>query len=60
MSGAVPPLPRYAFMEWCSVEAQGQLTLKVVFYGIPFEGVVSITFLIHTYLHGIFIALKYS
>jgi hypothetical protein len=20
MSGSVPPLPRYAFMEWCSVK----------------------------------------
>jgi hypothetical protein len=27
MSGAIPPLPQYAFMAWCSVkkEAQGQL-----------------------------------
>jgi Na+-transporting methylmalonyl-CoA/oxaloacetate decarboxylase gamma subunit len=25
MSGAVPPLPQYAFMAWCSVKAQGQL-----------------------------------
>jgi hypothetical protein len=24
-SGAVPPLPQYAFMAWCSVKAQGQL-----------------------------------
>jgi len=28
MSGAVPPLPQYAFMAWCSVKAQGQLYLK--------------------------------
>jgi hypothetical protein len=28
MSGAVPPLPQYAFMAWCSVKkAQGQLYL---------------------------------
>jgi hypothetical protein len=27
MSGAVPPLPQYAFMSWCSVKAQGQLYL---------------------------------
>jgi hypothetical protein len=29
MSGAIPPLPQYAFMAWCSVkkEAQGQLYL---------------------------------
>jgi hypothetical protein len=27
MSGAIPPLPQYAFMVWCSVKAQGQLYL---------------------------------
>jgi hypothetical protein len=25
MSGAIPPLPQYSFMAWCSVKAQGQL-----------------------------------
>jgi hypothetical protein len=25
MHGAIPPLPQYAFMPWCLVEAQGQL-----------------------------------
>jgi len=25
MSGAIPPLFHYAFIEWCSVKAQGQL-----------------------------------
>jgi hypothetical protein len=25
MRGAIPPLPQYAFMAWCSVKAQGQL-----------------------------------
>jgi len=25
MSGAIPPLPQYAFTAWCSAEAQGQL-----------------------------------
>jgi len=25
MSGAIPPLPQYAFVTWCSVKAQGQL-----------------------------------
>jgi hypothetical protein len=25
MHGAIPPLPQYAFMAWCSVKAQGQL-----------------------------------
>jgi hypothetical protein len=27
MSGAIPLLPQYAFMAWCSVKAQGQLYL---------------------------------
>jgi hypothetical protein len=27
MSGAIPPLPQYAFLAWCSVKAQGQLYL---------------------------------
>jgi hypothetical protein len=27
MSGAIPPLPQYAFMEWCSGEAERQLYL---------------------------------
>jgi hypothetical protein len=27
MCGAIPPLPQYAFMAWCSVKAQGQLHL---------------------------------
>jgi hypothetical protein len=26
-SGAIPPLPQYAFTAWCSVKAQGQLCL---------------------------------
>jgi hypothetical protein len=25
MSGAILPIPQYAFMAWCSVKAQGQL-----------------------------------
>jgi hypothetical protein len=25
MSGAIPPLPKYAFMAWCLVKAQGQI-----------------------------------
>jgi hypothetical protein len=28
MRGAIPPLPQYVFMAWCSVEAQGQLLLS--------------------------------
>jgi hypothetical protein len=27
MSGAIPQLPQYAFMEWCLVKAQEQLCL---------------------------------
>jgi len=27
MSGAIPPRPQYAFIAWCSGEAQGQLHL---------------------------------
>jgi hypothetical protein len=27
MSGAIPPLPQYAFLAWCLVKAQGQLYL---------------------------------
>jgi hypothetical protein len=27
MSVAIPPLPQYAFIAWCSVKAQGQLYL---------------------------------
>jgi hypothetical protein len=34
MSGAIPPLPQYAFMAWCLVKAQGQLYFLVV---IPFR-----------------------
>jgi hypothetical protein len=30
MSGAIPPLPQYAFMAWCSAKAQGQLYLYLL------------------------------
>jgi hypothetical protein len=30
MRGGIPPLPQYAFMVWCSVEAQGQLYLYIL------------------------------
>jgi hypothetical protein len=33
MSGAIPPLPQYVFMEWCLVKAQGKLYLYLV--GLP-------------------------
>jgi hypothetical protein len=29
MSGAIHPLPQYAFMAWCLVKAQGQLYFNV-------------------------------
>jgi hypothetical protein len=29
MRGALPPLPQYALMAWCSVKAQGQLYLHL-------------------------------
>jgi len=38
MGGAVPPLPQYAFMAWCSGGAQGQLYLLLLlkyFHGPP-------------------------
>jgi hypothetical protein len=34
MSGAIPPLPQYASMAWCSVKEQGQLYLLL----LPFVG----------------------
>jgi len=37
MSGAVPPLPQYAFMTWCSVKAQGQLYLYLSFWRMDFS-----------------------
>jgi hypothetical protein len=30
MSGAIPPIPQYAFMAWCLVKAQGQLYLYLL------------------------------
>jgi hypothetical protein len=35
MGGAVPPLPQYAFMAWCSGGAQGQLYLLPLRFCIP-------------------------
>jgi hypothetical protein len=32
MSGAIHPLPQYAFMAWCLVKAQGQLYLYLTLY----------------------------
>jgi len=47
MHGAIPPLPQYAFMAWCSVKAQGQpnfFTLQVFLIscvGVEFNTVQS-------------------
>jgi hypothetical protein len=38
MPGAVPPLPQYAIMTWCSVKTQGQLYL----YTLPTELIIII------------------
>jgi hypothetical protein len=32
MRRAIPPIPQYAFMAWCSVEAQGQLYFMLHVY----------------------------
>jgi len=29
MCGAIPALPQYAFMAWCSVKTQGTVQVKV-------------------------------
>jgi len=34
MRGAVPPLPQYAIMAWCSVKSRGQLYLTAS-YPVP-------------------------
>jgi len=41
MRGAIPPLPQYAFMVWCSVKAQGQLYLHLMIVSLDF-GIVSV------------------
>jgi hypothetical protein len=43
MGGAMPPLPQYAFIAWCSVKAQGQLyfyqnTVLVEGANVPADG----------------------
>jgi len=41
MGGAVPPLPQYAFMAWCSVKkAQGQLYLYLYPYLIKYNNIL--------------------
>jgi len=53
MSGAMPPLPQYAFMAWCSVKAQGQIGLNFtlrkicLWYLCQFSGVTLYNRFIH-------------
>jgi hypothetical protein len=49
MSGAVPPLPQYAFMAWCSVKAQGQL---YIYLTLPYLTLSYITLPYLTSSHG--------
>jgi hypothetical protein len=37
MSGAIPPLPQYASIVWCSVKAQGQLYIYLYHYLLYFR-----------------------
>jgi hypothetical protein len=49
MSGAIPPLPQYAYMAWCSVQAQGQLYLYLI-RRPTFRGIIKeTTFFSHPY-----------
>jgi hypothetical protein len=34
MNGAVPPLPQYTFMAWCSLKTQGLIYLNISFYSL--------------------------
>jgi hypothetical protein len=34
MRGAIPPLPQYASMAWCSVKAQGQLYFTLQLHSV--------------------------
>jgi hypothetical protein len=43
MSGAMHPLPQYAFMAWCLVKAQGQLYLYLTVTGDNFLAMVGHT-----------------
>jgi hypothetical protein len=45
MRGAIPSLPQYAFMAWCSVKAQGQLYFTL-YFDVLFLGYVYISLLV--------------
>jgi hypothetical protein len=45
MSGAILPLPQYAFMAWCSVTAQGQLDV------FPFIYMCVCVYSMYVYVH---------
>jgi hypothetical protein len=34
MRGAIPPLPQYVFMAWCSVKTQGQIYPYIIHYRV--------------------------
>jgi hypothetical protein len=42
MSGAIPPLPQYALMAWCSVKSTGTalslpFTIEMHFYSVQYQ-----------------------
>jgi hypothetical protein len=43
MHGAIPPLPQYASMAWCSLKAEGQLYLYLKILQIDTELADAIT-----------------
>jgi hypothetical protein len=48
MGGAVPPLPHYAFMEWCSVRGSTGTTLHFTFIIVVVNSTVDTTLTIIT------------
>jgi hypothetical protein len=40
MRGAIRPLPHYAFMAWCSVEAQDNFTLP--YLTLPYRSAIAV------------------
>jgi hypothetical protein len=52
MSGAIHPLPQYAFMAWCLVKAQGQLYLFTVYARSDITVPRTVTFATRFYVGG--------
>jgi hypothetical protein len=50
MNGAIPPLPQYISMAWCSVKAQGQIYLLCINY--PFQLTVLVLMQAYAVLKG--------